>query len=82
MYIYIYIYIYVLSVPLIHFGTFETCACTPASLAPDLPTNIAGFRGFDSSVILILRGGIIRYIGNFPESLSQAMLVGVMLVGR
>ena len=40
------------------------------------------FRGFDSSVILILRGGILRPIGNLPESLSQAILVGIMLVGR
>ena len=40
------------------------------------------FRGFDSSIILILRGEIPRPIGNFPESLTQAMLVGVMLVGR
>ena len=40
------------------------------------------FRGFDSSIILILRGGIPRPIGDFPESLSRAMLVGVMLVGR
>ena len=40
-----------------------------------------GFGGADSSIIWILRGGIPRPIGNFPESLSQAMLVGVMLVG-
>ena len=40
------------------------------------------FRGFDSSVIIILRGGIPRPIGDFPESLSQAMLVGTVLVGR
>ena len=40
------------------------------------------FRGFDSSGILILRGGIPSPIGNFPESLSQAILVGVILVGR
>ena len=46
------------------------------------PTNIADFRGFDSSVILILRGGIPRPIGDFPEGLSQAMLVWIMLVGR
>ena len=46
------------------------------------PTNIVEFRGFDSSIILILRGGILRPIRDFPESLSQAMLVGVMLVGR
>ena len=39
-------------------------------------TNIVGFRGFDSSMILIQRGGILMSIGDFPESLSQAMLVG------
>ena len=49
---------------------------------PDLPTNIVDFGGFDSSVILIERGGILMSKGDFPESLSQAMLVGVMLVGR
>ena len=40
------------------------------------------FKGFDSSGILILRGGIPRPIGNSPESLSQAILVGIILVGR
>ena len=40
------------------------------------------FRGFDSSIISNLGGGIPRPIGNFPESLAQAILVGVMLVGR
>ena len=38
------------------------------------PTNIVDFRG--SSIILILRGGILTSIGNLPESLSRAMLVG------
>ena len=47
---------------------------------PNLPTNIVDFRGFDSSTILNLRGGILMSIGDFPESLSQAMLVGVMFV--
>ena len=55
-------------------------ACTP-----NLPTNIADFRGFDSSKISIYRGGIPRPMprpmGDFPESLSRAMLVGTMLVG-
>ena len=32
--------------------------------------------------MLILRGEIPRPIGDFVESLSQAMLVGIMLVGR
>ena len=43
------------------------------------------FRGFDSNVNLILRGGIARPIGNFPEDLSRAMLVGCnvrMEIGR
>ena len=48
---------------------------------PNLPTTIVDFRGFDSSIMLILRGGIPRPIGNFPEGLTQAMLVGIMLVG-
>ena len=49
---------------------------------PNLPTNIVGFRGFDSSTILSVRGGIPRPVGILPESLSQAMLVGITLVGR
>ena len=43
---------------------------------PNLPTNIVDFRGFDSSIMLILRGGIPRPMGDFPESSSQAMLAG------
>ena len=36
------------------------------------------FRAFDSSIILILRAGILMSIGDFPEStdLSRIMLVG------
>ena len=33
-------------------------------------------------MIFNLRGGILLSIGKLPESLSQAMLVGTMLVGR
>ena len=40
------------------------------------------FRRFDSSIILILRGGIPKPIGDFPENLSPAILAGIMLVGR
>ena len=43
---------------------------------PNPPTNNVDFRGFDSSIILIYRGGIPRSRGDFPESLTQAMLVG------
>ena len=49
---------------------------------PDLPTDIMDFGGFDSSIILIVRGGIPRPTGDSPESLSQAILVGIMLVGK
>ena len=48
----------------------------------NLRTNIMDFRGFDSRIISIIRGGILMSIGDFPESLSQAILVGIMLVGR
>ena len=45
----------------------------------NLPTNIMDFRGFDPSIIIVLMGGILTSKGDFPESLSQAMLVGVMM---
>ena len=48
----------------------------------NFPTNIMDFRRFDSSIILIIRGGILTSIGDSPESLSRAMLVGVILIGR
>ena len=48
----------------------------------NLRTKIIDFRRFDSSIILILRGGIPRPIGNLLESLSQAILAGRVLVGR
>ena len=54
----------------------------PGGISNDLPTKILDFRGFDSSRILIVRGGILMSIGNFPESLTQAILVGRFLVGR
>ena len=73
VYIYIYIYIYIYMTPL--------RSTSPFSDTPKLPTNIVDFGGFDSSTILNSRGEIPRPIGNFPESLSQAMLVGTMLVG-
>ena len=53
-----------------------------AATAANLRTRTLDFRGFDSGRILILRGGIPRPVGNFPERLSQAILVGMILVGR
>ena len=49
IYIYIFIYIYKLIILIIIIIIIIT--------TPNLPTNIVDFRGFDSSTILILRGG-------------------------
>ena len=65
IYIYIYIYVYI-----------YTCRATA-----NLRTQILDFRGFDSTGVLILRGGIPVSIGNCLESLSQAILLGIILVG-
>ena len=39
-------------------------------------------EGFTQAESEFVRGGIPRPIGNSPESLSQAILVGIILVGR
>ena len=78
MCIYIYIYTYLhLRVPWIHPPSPFFSESTTANLR----TKILDFRGFDSSRNSILRGGILMPIGNFPESLSQA-LVGRFVVGQ
>ena len=33
-------------------------------------------------MISILRGGFLMSIGDFPESLSQVILIGIIVVGR
>ena len=76
-----YIYIYICIHIYIYIYSFGRRAAVQLR-TPNPPTNIVDFRGFDSSIILIVRGGIPRPIGKFPESLSQATLVGIMLVGR
>ena len=48
----------------------------------NLCTKILDFRWFDSNIILVLRGGIPRPAGNFPEISSQQILAGRFLVGR
>ena len=48
----------------------------------NLRTKILDVRGFDSSIILISRGGILMSIGNSPEMLSQAILDWIIFVGR
>ena len=51
-------------------------------LTINFPTNTMDFRGLDSGVISSTRGGTPGPTGNWPQSLSQAILVGVMLVGK
>ena len=51
-------------------------------ITASLHTKILDFRGFDSSIILSLRGGVLTSIGSFLESLSRAILAGMILVGR
>ena len=43
----------------------------PGSTA-NLPTNIVDFRGFDSSTVLMLRGGIPRPIWGFPGKFDSS----------
>ena len=56
----------------------KLCAVSTANLR----TKILDFRGSDPSRILLLRDGIHRPKGDLPESLSQAIFVGISLVGR
>ena len=58
------------------------CKGTAPFAVANLRTKILDFRGFDSSRISILGCGIPRSIGNIPESLSQGILAGIILVGR
>ena len=78
IYIYIYIYIYVCylrprapkvqrtsgerGLRLVAYG-FGAGVYFANTGTPNLPTNIVDFRGFDSSTIFILRGGIPQPIG-------------------
>ena len=82
MYIYIYIYVCICIYIYIHMYIYIYIYTCTYTCTANLRTNIVDFRGFDSNVILMSRGGILMSIGNLPESLSQAMLVGIMLVGR
>ena len=48
----------------------------------NIRAKILDFGGFDSGGILTLRGGLLMSVVNFPEDLSQQILVGIILVGR
>ena len=54
-----------------------------AYLRPTSVLRILDVRGFGSSRILIMRGGILTSVGEiFPAVLSQRILVRIVLVGR
>ena len=84
VYIYIYNCIYIYIYICIHVYTYVIYILNICIYVytPNLPTNIVDFRGFGSSIMLCLRVGILISKGNLPEYLSQAMLVGIILVGR
>ena len=63
-------------------GWVVGCLLLAASGCGQSPYKILDFRGFDSSRILSLSGGILMSIGNFPESLNQRILAGIILGGR
>ena len=67
---------------ILYYAQLHGRAAPRHSHTANLRTEILDFRGFDPSIILILMGGIPRPIGNFPEVLSQLILVGMILLGR
>ena len=77
----VYIYIYICRSRL---GNVELqrAARRPLRSTANLRTKIPDFREFDSSRILISKGEILMSMENFPECLSQQILVGIILVGR
>ena len=79
VYIYIYTYVYRYVYRYIHIHMYT---CIHIHIHTYLRAKILGFGGCDTSIILILRRGILRSIGISLESLSQQILVGRFLVGR
>ena len=89
IYTYVWIWIYARIYTCTHIQTltvqYDIDRLYEKHLTPNLPTNVVDFRGLDSSIILNLRGGIPRhrdFLEISPEDLTQAMLVGIKLVGR
>ena len=59
-----------------------SCEAQRAIFTANLRSKILDFRGFYISIILILRAGILMSVGNCLDFWSQAILVGIVLVGR
>ena len=64
-------------------GVCSTLTCVRMQTdTANIRTKILDFKGFDSSIVLMSRGGTLMSIGSFLESLSQQILAGIILVGR
>ena len=63
-------------------GKFDSRTLSRETLSRWTGRTTRWCRGFDFGIILILRGGIPGPTGNSPESLSQAILAGIISVGR
>ena len=50
------------------------CYSATLTVMADLPTKILDFRGFDSSILPSLRGGIPRSIGDYPGDFESRSL--------
>ena len=57
-------------------------SCSLSVGTANLRTKILDFGGFDSSRILMLRGGMFMSIGKLLQVLSRRILAGIILVGR
>ena len=66
----LYIYIYIISIII---TLLLLMVIVILVIYANLRTYLMDFRGFDSIIILILRGGILMSKGDFPASLSQAI---------
>ena len=92
IYIYIYVYIYIYIYICIHILIINNKPWTlPFGRTQYVPwerrasmgrSEILDFGGLVSSRVLTSRGGTLRSMGNFPETLSQRILAGIILVGR
>ena len=90
--VYIYVYIYIYTHTYTHIYAYTTCIHICIYLyyisktrdldgetdrTANLRTTILDFRGFDSGIILILRGEIPGPTGKLPESLGQRIFIHI-----
>ena len=66
-----------ISYHIIAFHSTVYCVVPYGSSTANLPTNMVDFGGFDSSIMLILRGGIPRPHGGFPGRFDSSNVSGV-----